>query len=79
MEEDRYIGLASNYKLSGKSCDKKQDVIRQKKLYLKNKFNNSRNWKERHKVSKEVNLDEQILKGRKKERGYRYIISPLVN
>ena len=78
LKVDRQIGLATNYKLVCKSCDVKDDSLRQRIFYLKRKFHESIDPKIRRKLSQEVSRQKSKLKRRKKERSKRYITSPLV-
>ena len=59
LELDRCVGLASNWKLSCKSCNKEEKGLENKIAYLKRTLNECKDYKERRSVKRKIYQQEE--------------------
>ena len=79
LELDRRVGFASNWKLTCRSCVKKDQIVDNSINYLKRSLSQCSDYKERRAVKKTIDRKINDRKNKKQKRNKRYITSPLVN
>ena len=79
LELDRRVGFASNWKLTCRSCVKKDEIVDNSIYYLKRSLSQCSDYKERRAVKKAIDRKINERKKKKQKRDKRYITSPMVS